>query len=369
MHPQIVSHDADSSCPICGMDLVAKAAADESMQEGEPQVYLDSAVIQNMGIRTVTAKRGDLGKSVNTQGIVTPDDERTHNIHPRTGGWVERVYPVTEGDRIERKEELIDFHSPWINQVQLDFITAMEEYDVTSYEPARRAELDAKIDAYRNTLRSLNVPPMDLMRIEKSRKVLNTIQMTAPAGGWITDLNVTDGAFVEPYDSMFTIVDLSQVWVMVDIFEHQAPWVRRGQQVSISTTAIPGRKWSGHIEFIYPQVNPKTRTLRARIEVPNPDEALLLNMFVQVDLSEGAAKKNVVQVPREAIILTGEREVVVKFLGEGHFQPVVVETGLWGDEHVEITNGIEAGDEIVVSGQFLIDSESNIQSSLLRMME
>jgi Cu(I)/Ag(I) efflux system membrane fusion protein len=339
------------------------------MQEGEPQVYLDSAVIQNMGIRTVTAKRGDLGKSVNTQGIVTPDDERTHNIHPRTGGWVERVYPIAEGDRVERKEELIDFHSPWINQAQLDFITAMEEYDLASYEPTRRAELDAKIDAYRNTLRSLNVPPMDLMRIEKSRKVLNTIQITAPAGGWITDLNVTDGAFVEPYDTMFTIIDLSQVWVMLDIFEHQAPWVRRGQQVSISTTAIPGRKWTGHIEFIYPQVNPKTRTLRARIEVPNPDEALLLNMFVQVDLSEGAAKKDVVQIPREAIILTGEREVVVKFLGKGHFQPVEVETGLWGDEHVEIVSGVDAGDEIVVSGQFLIDSESNIQSSLLRMME
>jgi Cu(I)/Ag(I) efflux system membrane fusion protein len=156
---------------------------------------------------------------------------------------------------------------------------------------------------------------------------------------------------------------------MVDIFEHQAPWVRRGQQVTISTTAIPGRKWTGHIEFIYPQVNPKTRTLRARIEVPNPDEALLLNMFVQVDLSEGAAKKDVVQVPRESIILTGEREVVVKFLGKGHFQPVEVETGLWGDEHVEIVKGVDAGDEIVVSGQFLIDSESNIQSSLLRMME
>ncbi|MCU7810591.1 MAG: efflux RND transporter periplasmic adaptor subunit [Candidatus Thiodiazotropha sp. (ex Notomyrtea botanica)] len=369
MHPQILTHDADSTCPICGMDLVPKAAAIESRDNEQPQIFLESAVIQNMGIRTVKVERGNLGKSIKTQGKVTPDDERSHDIHPRTGGWIERVYPITDGDRIERKEELVDFYSPWINQAQLDFITALEEFDLASFEPTRRAELDAKIDSHRNTLRSLNVPPMDLMRIEKSRKVLNTVQITAPAGGWITDLNVSKGTYVEPYQSMFTIVDLSQVWVMVDIFEHQAPWIRRGQEVSISTPAIPGREWSGEVEFIYPEVNAVTRTLRARIEVSNPDEALLLNMFVQVDLSEGAAKKGVVTVPREAIILTGEREIIVKFMGKGHFQPVEVDTGLWGNNQVEILEGINEGDEVVVSGQFLIDSESNIQSSLLRMSE
>ena len=369
MHPQIITHDANASCPICGMDLVPVAAALESQGNEQPQVFLESAVIQNMGIRTVTVERGNLQKSIKTQGKVAPDDERTHYIHPRAGGWVERVYPIAEGDRIERKEELADFYSPWINQAQLDFITALEEFNLVSFEPTRRAELDAKIDSHRNTLRSLKVPPMDLMRIEKSRKVLNTIQITAPAGGWITELNVSDGTYVEPYQSMFTIVDLSQVWVMVDIFEHQAPWIRKGQQVTITTPAIPGREWTGEVEFIDPEVNPVTRTLRARIEVPNPGDALLLNMFVQVDLSEGAAKKDVVTVPRESIILTGEREIIVKFMGKGHFQPVEVRTGLWGDNQVEILEGINDGDEIVVSGQFLIDSESNIQSSLLRMSE
>ena len=369
MHPQILSHDKDADCPICGMDLVLKESSQKTPGDQQPQVFLNSATIQNMGIRTTRAVRGKVEKSVKTQGIVTPDDERTHDIHPRTGGWVERVYPITEGDRIERKEELVDFYSPWINHAQLEFITSLEEYDLASFEPTRRAELDAKIDSNRNTLRSLNVPPMDLMRIEKSRKVLNTVQITAPAGGWITELNVSKGTYVEPYQSMFTIVDLSEVWVMVDIFEHQAPWISKGQQVTITTPAIPGRTWNGHVEFIYPEVNPVTRTLRARIEVNNPDEALLLNMYVQVDLSSGSKSRNTVTVPREAVMLTGEREIVVKYLGKGHFQPVEIKSGLWGDSQVEIREGIKEGDEIVVSGQFLIDSESNIQSSLLRMSE
>jgi Cu(I)/Ag(I) efflux system membrane fusion protein len=367
MHPQIVSSDPEASCPICGMDLVAKSAGVEN--SGNPQVYLKPETIHHIGLKTTSVQRGSIGKTLKTQGIVTPDDERIHRIHPRTGGWVERLYPTSEGERIERKEVLIDFYSPWINQTQLDFINALGELDNLSFDPSRKTELTAKVDSLRNDLRLLHVPPMDVMRIEKSRKVQNTIQLMAPQGGLITELSVTEGAYVEPYQSMFTIVDLSEVWVMVDIFEHQAPWIRKGLQVVITTPAIPGREWSGKLEFIYPEVNPKTRTLRARIDVPNPDEALLLNMFVQVDLSAGATQEHVLSVPREAVILTGERELVVKALGNGHFQPVEVTTGVWGNDQVEIIEGLDEGDEVVISGQFLIDSESNIQSSLLRMAE
>lgn len=280
MHPQIVSDDPDASCPICGMDLVAKQRA--SAEQKNLQVYLSNRVIQNMGVRTHTVKRSSLAKSIKTQGIVEADDERILYIHPHTGGWIERLYHISEGDRVERKDELLDFYSPWINQAQLDLITALEELDMVSYEPMLKGELEAKVDKLRNTLRLLNVSPMDVMRIEKSRKVLNTVQIMAPQGGLITELNVSEGSYVELYDSMFTIVDLSEIWVMVDIFEHQASWVRKGQ---------------------------------------------------------------------------------------GHFQPVEVKTGLWGDQQVEILAGVADGEEIVVSGQFLIDSESNIQSSLLRMSE
>ena len=367
MHPQIVKHEPGGSCPICGMDLVAKETATPA--EGSPQVFLDAAVIQNMGVRIAKADRKVLDKQIHTQGLVTADDDRLLSIHPRTGGWIEVLHLVTEGDRVERKEELVDFYSPWINRVQLEFIQALEEYDQTSFDPSKKTEIAAKVDSLRNSLRLLNVMDMDIMRIKNSRKVQNTIQLRAPQGGIITSLNINEGSYVEPYESMFTIVDLSQVWVMVDIYEHQAPWVRKGQNVEITAPAIPARSWSGVVDFIYPEVDAKTRTLRARIVVPNPDEALLLNMFVKVNITANTSKQAVLTVPREAVIITGERETVIKSLGKGHFQPVDVKTGMRGAGNVEILSGLQQGDEIVVSGQFLIDSESSLQASFFRMSE
>ena len=373
MHPQIIQHAPGGHCPICGMNLVVKEtstpAGTAQTGHNRPQVFLEAAVIQNMGVRTAKVLQKLQHKQIHTQGLVTPDDDRILSIHSRTAGWIEVLHLITEGDRVERKDDLVDFYSPWINQVQLDYISALEEYDQTSFDPSKKVEVGARVDSLRNSLRRLNVMEMDIMRIKKNRKVQNTIQLKAPQGGIITSLNVNEGTYVEPYQSMFTIVDLSQVWVMVDIYEHQAPWIRRGNLVEITAPAIPARNWQGVIDFIYPEVDPKTRTLRARIVIPNPDEALLLNMFVKVDITANTSKQAVLTVPREAVILTGERETVIKSLGKGHFQPVDVKTGMRGEGSVEILSGLQQGDEIVVSGQFLIDSESSLQASFLRMSE
>ncbi len=367
MHPHIIQHEPGGNCPICGMNLVAKEIA--APASDNPQVFLPAAVIQNMGVRTEKVRHKTINRQIRTQGRVTADAERLLSIHSRTGGWVEVLHLITEGDRVERKDELVDFYSPWINQVQLDYISALEEFDLTSFDPEKKVEIGAKVDSLRNSLRLFNVMDMDIMRIRNSRKVQSTIQLLAPQGGIITRLNINEGSYVEPYESMFTIVDLSQVWVMVDIYEHQAPWVRKDNKVKITVPAIPSRSWEGVIDFIYPQVNTKTRTLRARIVVPNPDEALLLNMFVRVDITSNASNQATLSIPREAIIITGERKSVIKSMGEGHFQPVEVTTGKRGEGQVEILSGLQKGDEIVISGQFLIDSESSLQASFLRMSE
>ncbi|MBE9567276.1 MAG: efflux RND transporter periplasmic adaptor subunit [Proteobacteria bacterium] len=372
MHPQIMQHEPGGSCPICGMDLVAKentAPSGATAVVDKPQVFLDAVVIQNMGVRTAKVDRKILEKTIHTQGLVTADDDRLLQIHSRTGGWIEKLYLLTEGDRVDRKEVLVDFYSPWINQAQLKYIEALEEYDMTSFDPSKKTEVGAKVDSMRNSLRLLKVMDMDIMRIKNSRKVQNTIQLLAPQGGVIIELNVSEGTYVEPYQSMFTIVDLSRVWVMVDIYEHQASWVRKGNIVEIAAPAISARNWQGVVDFIYPEVDPKTRTLRARITVDNPDEALLLNMFVKVDITANSTQQAVLTVPREAVILTGERETVIKSLGSGHFQPVDVKTGRRGGGSVEVLSGLQQGEEIVVSGQFLIDSESSLQASFLRMSE
>jgi Cu(I)/Ag(I) efflux system membrane fusion protein len=174
--------------------------------------------------------------------------------------------------------------------------------------------------------------------------------------------------FVTPADAMFTIVDLSEVWVMVDIFEHQIAWLRPGLSAEISTPAYPGRVWKGKVNFVYPEVHPEARTLRARLEFTNADELLKPNMFVEAVIY-GGPKRDVLIVPREALILTGEREMVVKALGDNSFQPVEVETGMWQGSSVEVRSGLDEADEVVLSGQFLIDSESNLQASFRRLAE
>ncbi len=366
MHPQIV-RDSQGSCPICGMDLVTHKT--QSGDVKNPQVFLTTSVIQNMGVRIAPARKNQLHNHIATQGLVSADEDRVVNIHPRTAGWIQRLYPLTEGDRVERKDTLVDFYSPWINEIQLQYIAALEEFDMLSFAPEKAQEINSKVDSLTNSLRLLNVMDMDIMRIRNTRKVQNTIQLLAPLSGVITDLNIREGTYLEPYQSMFTIVDLSKVWVMIDIYEHQAVSVRKGQQVSITTPAIPSRKWQATIDYIYPEVNPETRTLKARITLDNPDEALLLNMYVNVDIAVNHSNHEVLTVPREAVILTGEREVVIKALGNGHFQPFDVKTGLRDNDNIEIISGLSEHDEVVISGQFLIDSESSLQASFLRLSQ
>ena len=366
MHPQIV-RDTQGSCPICGMDLVTHK--NQSGDVKNPQVFLTTSVIQNMGVRIAPVRKNQLHNHIATQGLVSADEDRVVNIHPRTAGWIQRLYPLTEGDRVERKDTLVDFYSPWINEIQLEYIAALEEFDMLSFAPEKAQEINSKVDSLTNSLRLLNVMDMDIMRIRNTRKVLNTIQLLAPLSGVITDLNVREGTYLEPYQSMFTIVDLSKVWVMIDIYEHQAVSVRKGQQVSITTPAIPSRKWQANIDYIYPEVNPETRTLKARITLDNPDEALLLNMYVNVDIAVSHSNHEVLTVPRESVIVTGEREVVIKALGNGHFQPVDVKTGIRDNDNIEIISGLNEQDEVVISGQFLIDSESSLQASFLRLSQ
>jgi Cu(I)/Ag(I) efflux system membrane fusion protein len=365
MHPNIV-RDGPGTCPICGMDLVAKALGDAGNER--PAVTLGAAVVQNMGVRTARIERGTLWKYIRTQGKVIYDPDRLIQVHARTPGWIENLYVRTDGVRVERKDDLADYFSPDVLWAQQEYISTLEGGELDSFggpgtqDPAQTFRQRAGVDM----LRYFKVPSMDIMGLERSMEPRSVIPIMAPQGGVIIEHNVREGMFVTPADNMFTIVDLTEVWVMADIFEHQIAWVEAGLTAKITTPAYPGRVWEGRVDFVYPEVNGKARTLRARLEFKNPDEALKPNMFVEV-IIYGGPKRNVLVLPRGALILSGERELVVKALGAGHFQPIEVKTGMWRDEEVEVLSGLDEGDEVVVSGQFLIDSESNLQASFRRM--
>ncbi|WP_462330854.1 efflux RND transporter periplasmic adaptor subunit [Thiohalocapsa halophila] len=354
MHPQIVK-DEPGSCPICGMDLVAKMM--DPMTGKRPEVALTPAVIQTLGVRTAKAERGTLWKYIKTVGRIEYDETRLAHVHPRAEGWIEDLSLRAEGEPVKAGQQLAELYAPDILSAQVDFLLAQDRSG---------AQRRVSEDKARNILRLLDVPDDIIREIERSGEPRNRIPVRAPIDGIVTQMTARDGMYVTESSEMFTIADLGQVWVMVDIYEHQIDWLREGLSAEMTVPARPGRTWEGEVDYLYPELDPDSRTLKVRLVFDNPDLSLKPNMFADVVIY-GGPKRDVLKVPSQAVIVTGERESVVLALGDGRFQPVDVVTGMQRGDEVEILSGLDAGDEVVTSGQFLIDSESNLQASFTRM--
>jgi Cu(I)/Ag(I) efflux system membrane fusion protein len=340
------------------MDLVEKMM--DPMTGKHPEVALTPAVIQTLGVRTASVERGTLWKYIKTVGRVEYDETRLAHVHPRADGWIESLSLRAEGEPVEAGQQLAELYAPEILSAQVDFLLAQDR----NAADQRRVSADKA----RNILRLLDVPDDVIREIERTGEARNRIPVRAPIGGIVTQMEARDGMYVTEASELFTIADLSQVWVMVDIYEHQIDWLAEGLSAEMTVPARPGRTWEGTVDYLYPELDPETRTLRVRLVFENPDLVLKPNMFADVVIY-GGPKREVLKIPAEALIVTGERESVVMALGDGRFQPVDVVTGMQRAGEVEILSGLEEGEAIVVSGQFLIDSESNLQASFRRMSD
>ncbi len=359
MHPRIM-RDEPANCPICGMALVSQQVDLTSL--AHPQVTLDAAVVQKLGVRTAAVQRGKLWKYIKTVGYVKYNEHRLSTVEARTFGWVENLGVRTEGQQIKKGQLLLELYSPEFLKVQQEFIAAQKkDKSGTMKKYGKRQESVVP----RDYLRYLEISESLANEIARTGKPHHRIPIYAPQYGVIVRHNVHKHMFVEPYYPMFSIVDLSTVWVEADVYEHQLEWVKTGLEAKVEVQALPGKGFSGQVTYIYPELDPKTRTLKVRLLVPNPDGMLRPNMFAQV-IIYGGPKKDVLKIPRAALIVTGERESVVLDRGKGRYQPVDVVTGMRSGGEVEILSGIKEGDRVVVSGQFLIDSESNLQASFQR---
>lgn len=353
MHPQII-RDEPANCPICGMDLVEKMIS--SNEDKYPVVEVKNAVIQSMGVRTAEAQKDTIWKYIKTVGRVDYDETTLVHLHPKAEGWMEKLFVRAEGEPVKKGEKIGEFYSPEILSAQLDYLVAIQQ-------SGKERALKAK-----NRLRLLGVTESTINQINQSGKSQNRIPIHAPAKGHITMLAAREGMYLKPEMEFLTLADLSKVWVWVDIFEHQISWVKTGLTAEITVPAFPGKTWEGNVDYIYPELDPVSRTLKARLLFDNPDYLLKANMFAEVAIY-GGPKRNVLVIPTEAIIETGQRKAVIKVLGNGRFQPVDVVVGIQRNGKSEILNGLKPGDEIVISGQFLLDSESSLQASFLRMSE
>ncbi len=335
-----------------GMDLVP-VYADEV--DGQPGVVaIDPTVVNNLGVRTARAERSDLSQIIETVGYVAYDEDTVQHVHTRVDGWIEKLVTKAKGDPVEKGQLLFELYSPTL-------VNAQEEYLV-----ALRSTNKLLLKASKERLAALGVTGSEIARLDQERTVRRRVRVYAEAHGVIAHLGVREGIFVTPATEVMSIAELDKVWVLAEVFERQAAWVKPGQVAMVELDYLPGEKLHGLVDYIYPELDPKTRTLKVRLRFDNADETLRPNMFARVTI-QGDSVGEVVHVPREALIRGGSVDRVVVALGEGRFRAQPVQVGIESGDRVAIRKGIEAGEFVVVSGQFLIDSESNIESALRRM--
>lgn len=335
-----------------GMDLIP-VYADEVSGAGNV-VSIDPVVVQNLGVRTAPVQRGNLWRRIETVGYVALDERKLSHVHLRTEGWIEKLNVKSDGERVKKGDVLFELYSR-------ELVNAQEEYI-----QALRGKNDYLKRASRERLDALGMGKDQIQQVARTRRAAQHVRILATQNGIVHGLNAREGMFVEPMMEVMTLADLSSIWLLVDIFERQADWVATGQPTEVRLAYLPGRIWEGEVEFIYPTIDPKTRTLRARLRFDNADEALKPDMYANVRIFAGP-KHNVLSIPREALIRTGESERVIVALGGGKFTAREVVAGMESGDWVEIVSGIQQGDEVVTSGQFLIDSEASLKASFRRM--
>lgn len=359
MHPNII-RDTSGACPLCGMDLVKKQI--DTQASAHPVVNVSTDVIQKLGVRTAKVTRGQLWKFIKTVGYVSYNEDAVNTVRVSTAGWVENLGIRHVGMPVEKGQLLLELYSPEFLAVQKDFIKAQKKDQSGTLKKYGQRQESVEPRDY---LRYLGVSESMANEIARTGKPKFRLPIYSPQYGVIIRHNIHKHMYIPPDFPMLTIADLSSVWVEADVYEHQMQWVQRAQSVEIEVKALPGKRFPGQVNYVYPELDTKTRTLKVRLLVPNPEGLLKPNMFAEVRIY-GGPKKDLLQIPREALIVTGERESVVLAKGEGKFQPVDVVAGMRSEGQVEILSGLQEGDEIVVSGQFLLDSEANLQASFAR---
>ena len=343
--------DSPGKSPM-GMELVPVYAEQRSADRSE--VLIAPEVIQNLGVRTAAVERSKLSRKITTVGFVEYDESKMAHIHLRTQGWIEQLQMRSEGERVKRGDFLFSLYSPELVNAQEELLNAL------------RLGNNSLIKASQDRLIALGVPDSDIKKLTQTRELLQKISYFAPQDGVVADLMVREGMFVKPENQIATLADLSSIWVLAEVFESESAWVEIGSAAEVEFGYLPGEKFIGVVEYIYPNLDPITRALTVRLKFKNADELLKPNMFGNVSIHV-MEKSNIIIIPRQAVIRTGSNERVIVAKGDGRFEARDVVAGIESDNKVEIKTGLDVGEQVVISGQFLIDSEASSQASFLRM--
>lgn len=365
MHPTYTS-PRPAECPICGMDL--EPVIETEAAGGEPgdvpglvPVAITPERIQQIGVRTAIAARRPLGEGALFTGFVAPDESRLRRVHLRVSGWVRDLAASRTGEVVRAGQPMLTLYSPELYQSEREYLLELGASPAT--HPVAGASHEARAGAAgRERLVLLGVPEDEIVRLERERTAVQQLVIRAPATGTILERNVLEGQYVGPDTPLLTLADLSRVWVLADVYEMDVARVNVGDPVRFAADGLPDRTFSGRIEFVAPTLSSETRTVRARIALANPDGALKPGMFGRVEIA--AHGKPVLAVPSEAVVRTGREDYVFLARAGGRFEPRRVHVGAEAGDFAEILHGLAAGDTVVASASFLIDSESRLKAAI-----
>ena len=369
MDPTYISEQPGKS-PM-GMDLVPVYEEEGEDKEPASTIRIDPGTMQNMGVRLGRVQQKRLIKNIRALGNITFDETKIFTVNTKFNGWIEKLYVNFIGEDVKKGQPLFDIYSPELVTAQEEYLLALEQYRKlgNSSYPRIRDGARRLLEASRTRLQYWDLTDRQIELIGETRKVKKILTIYSPAAGVVTKKDAFKGHYVKQGAHQYEIVDLSSVWVDVDVYEYELPWVRKGMAADMDLSYIPGKRFKGKVLFIYPYLDPKTRTAKLRLAFTNPGYQLKPGMYANVNLKSVVATDTLV-IPQEAVIDSGVRKIVFVALGKGKFEPREVNIGLEGnDNEFQVLDGLSEGEEIVLSAQFMLDSESRLREAIQKMLK
>ncbi|MCZ6634627.1 MAG: efflux RND transporter periplasmic adaptor subunit [bacterium] len=415
MHPTVVS-EKPGSCPICGMDFVKDRAEEEahahggSTSSGERKILywrapmdpnfisetpgqspmgmdlipvyedevmgagggvkIDPIMVQNIGVKTAIVEHRPLSRTVRTVGRVDYDETRITDVNTKVMGWVEKLFVNYTGQEVKKGQPLLEIYSPELVAAQEEYLTALEYVQRLEKSASKEIITGARdlLNSSKQRLFYWDITGQQIAELERTRKVKRTMTLHSPQEGIVIHKAVYNGSHIKAGQHLYRIADLDRVWIYADIYEYEIPWIKVGQEAEVELSYAPGKVRRGKVTFIYPFLDSKTRTAKVRMAFPNPELALKPEMYANVKIKPVVSRHAVV-VPTQSVIHSGERNVVILDMGNGRFLPRELVLGVEAEGVYEVIEGLKGGEKIVISAQFLIDSESNLKAALAGMVE
>ncbi|WP_339672736.1 efflux RND transporter periplasmic adaptor subunit [Dasania marina] len=366
MNPDVTSPSPAKDA--MGMDYVP-VYADNEASKVVGTVKINPVVVQNIGVRTAIAQRTSLSRTIRAVGRVDFDEERTSRLHPKVEGWVEEMRVDKTGQAVAKDDVLLSIYSPKLVSTQQEYLLALNNLSTLSKSPFEEIRKGAEqlVKSSLERLQLLDVPTHQIKKLERTRTIQKTLHIHAPVNGTVIRIGARQGQFVTPNTELYMMVDLNKVWVYAEVYEYELPWVKLGDEVEMTLASVPGKTFKGSLSYIYPYAESKTRTTKLRLIFDNSESLLRPDMFAQLSIHSDPLD-DVIVIPAEAVIRTGDRTQVFIVRGPGKFEPRIVTLGIESNGQVAVLAGVDAGDEVVTSAQFLIDSESKLREATAKMM-